>query len=277
MEQRIWFITGVRTGLGRALAERALEAGDAVVGTTRDGLLDIRHDDLRILRLDLTDQARIAPAVQEAFDWRGRIDILVNNAGAGLFGAVEETSDADALDAFAVNFHAPRRILRAALPRLREQLRGHIVNISSVAATDPKTGSAIYAAAKAALLAMTEALPEELKPFQLKVTAVLPGAFRTAFLDHSERLAVDEHSPYAPTAGAALKHFAGRAGLQQGDPTRAAEAIIQAVETEQPPLFLFLGEDSVRRTRARLARIAADLDTWEATSLNTQYQETVDA
>src|SRR5262249_29988105 len=154
---------------------------------------------------DLADPAAIAPAVSQAASIAGRLDVIVNNAGYALVGAFEEASDEDVERLFEVNFHAPRRVIRAALPTLRRQNSGHIVNISSIAGLAPSPGSSFYAASKFALEGLSQSLAQELAPLGIRLTLVEPGFFRTDFLsDHSLRSREVALAAYASTAGAAL-------------------------------------------------------------------------
>ncbi|WP_241213637.1 SDR family NAD(P)-dependent oxidoreductase [Sphingomonas sp. ABOLE] len=171
---KTWFITGISRGLGKALAQAALSRGDTVVGTVREGVPDLvaGKGALHVLTVDLTDKAAIAPAVRDAFERTGRIDVLVNNAGYGLLGALEEATDAEFERLFAVNVFAPFAIIRAALPALRRQGSGHILNITSIAGRAPAGSSGLYSATKSALEGLTQSLAQEIAPFGLKATAI---------------------------------------------------------------------------------------------------------
>ncbi|MFR9805557.1 SDR family NAD(P)-dependent oxidoreductase [Pseudonocardia sp. RS010] len=261
----IWFITGVGRGLGRCLAERALEAGHTVVGTTRDGVCDLPG--LHVLPLSVDDPTAARPTVERAVELAGGLDVLVNSAGYGLLGPVEETTDEQAAQLFEVNFFGPLRLTRAALPHLRRS-RGHLVNITSIAALDPLPGSAIYAAAKAAVSALSEAVAREVEPFGVGTTIVGLGSFRTGFL--SER-SVRHTTPRLDVYATGDDHFAGLSGRQPGDPDRAAELIVQAVDSGAAPLHLVVGEDAVRRTRSRIDALLGDVAAWESRSVATAH------
>jgi NAD(P)-dependent dehydrogenase (short-subunit alcohol dehydrogenase family) len=171
---KTWFITGISRGLGKTLAEAALARGDTVIGTVREGAPDISpgRGTLHVLTLDVADADAIAPAVAEAFAKTARVDVLVNNAGYGLLGAIEEASDAEVARLFDVNVFGPFRLIRAALPRLRQQGSGHIVNITSIAGRAPMASPGMYAAAKSAVEGLSQSLGQEVAPFGLKVTAI---------------------------------------------------------------------------------------------------------
>lgn len=271
---KTWFITGVSRGLGRSLAQAALTRGDRVVGTVRQGAPDLRaaSGQLLILPLDVAEAGTIEPAVQAAFDWAGRIDVLVNNAGYGLLGAVENASDAEVERLFAVDVFGPLRLIRAALPRLRAQKGGHIINVTSVAGRAPGQGSALYAAAKYAMEGLSAALAREVAPLGLKVTAVAPGAFRTDFLtDHSIRISPQADDAYAASVGTGLSRLQAMAGRQIGDPDRAAQAMLALADADTPPVHLLLGSDAWQRTLAKLAEMQAEMQEWERVTLGTDF------
>ncbi|MBA8879648.1 SDR family NAD(P)-dependent oxidoreductase [Phyllobacterium myrsinacearum] len=270
-----WFITGISRGLGKALAAAALAEGDTVIGTVRTGSFELDHDrgTLHVLNVDLADGQAAAASVTRAFEIAGQIDVIVNNAGYGLLGALEKASDTDVERLFAVDVFAPFRIIRTALPYLRAQRSGHIINITSIAGRAPTTGSAVYAAAKYALEGLSSALALEIASLGIKVTAVAPGAFRTDFLSsHSIRKSDAEDIAYAETIGRSSAAFDSVAGRQQGNPDLAAQAIIDLVRSDKPPLHLLLGSDALRRARSKLDQIADEIDAWEAVTRSTDFE-----
>lgn len=271
-----WFITGISRGLGRALAAAALAEGDTVVGTIRSGQPDIDQEKgtLHVLKIDLSTNDGAEVAVADAFERVGHIDVLVNNAGYGLLGALENATDAQVAQLFAVDVFAPFRIIRAALPHLRRRGRGHIINITSIAGRAPSTGSAMYSAAKAALDGMSAGLALEVAPLGIKVTAVAPGAFRTDFLSsHSIRKSDAADAAYAETIGRSSVAFDAAAGRQAGDPERAAQAILALVRAENPPLHLLLGSDALKRARTKIDQVVDEIDEWEAITRSTDFPE----
>ncbi|MGN8001090.1 oxidoreductase [Sphingomonas sp. 22176] len=272
---KTWFITGISRGLGKALAEAALARGDTVVGTVREAAPDLATGSgtLHVIPVDLTDATAIAPAVQAAFDKAGRIDVLVNNAGYGLLGALEEATDAEFERLFAVNVFAPFAIIRAALPALRRQGSGHILNITSIAGRAPAGSSGLYAATKAALEGLTQSLAQEIAPLGLNATAIAPGAFRTDFLsDHSIRRS-QGGAPYAESVGTGIARLDAMAGRQIGDPGKAAAAILALVDAPNPPLHLLLGSDALRRAREKLDAVIDEIDRWETVTRSTDYAQ----
>lgn len=271
---KTWLITGISRGLGRALAQAALQAGDRVVGTVRSDppALADAGGRLLVLKADMANPAAVANMVGTAFSRVGRIDVLVNNAGFGLLGAVEHATDEEMQDLFAVDLFAPVRIIRAAIPHLRAQGGGHVVNITSIAGRAPGPGAALYAAAKAAMEGFSAAIAQELAPFGIKVTAVAPGQFRTAFLSEgSLKKSRDAAGVYAGTLGASLQALQDTSLAQPGDPDRAAQAILQAVAAEDPPLHLLLGSDALTRARAKLQAMTREIEAWEAATLSTDF------
>jgi NAD(P)-dependent dehydrogenase (short-subunit alcohol dehydrogenase family) len=272
---KIWLITGVSRGFGRELAEALLDRGDTVIGTTRNGSADIPRGKgrLDVLALDVTDARAVKTAVAAAFRLHRKIDVIVNNAGYGLLSSVEEATDEEIEHVFAVNFHGTRRVIQAALPHLRAQRSGHIINITSMAGVAPNPGSGYYAAAKMAVEGISQSLAKEVAPLGIRVTLVEPSAFRTDFLsEHSIRRSTGQLQDYAATAGAAHERLAAMAGKQAGDPARAAAAIIQAADSPKPPLHLVLGADAYHRTRQMLDAFSADLETWKAVSIAADYE-----
>jgi NAD(P)-dependent dehydrogenase (short-subunit alcohol dehydrogenase family) len=273
---RTWFITGVSRGLGLAIAQAALTEGDTVIGTVRDTAPDLKSErgKLHVVKLDVTDGEGVDAAVSQAFGRAGTIDVIVNNAGYGLLGALEKATDAEARRLFEVDVFAPIRIIRAALPYLRAQRSGHIINITSIAGRAPGPASALYAAAKYALEGLSASLAQEVRPLGVKVTAVAPGAFRTDFLtSHSIRKSEGEDAAYAQSVGRLMSGFDAMAGKQIGDPDRAAQAILKLVQAEQPPIHLLLGTDALRRTREKVDTVIEDMDRWEEVTRGTDFPQ----
>ena len=272
---KTWFITGVSRGLGKALAEAVLAKGDTVVGTVREGSPSIDHSagELHVLKVDIADFRGVKAAIAQAFAVNGRVDVVVNNAGYGLLGAIEEATDDELERLFAVNVFGPFHVIRAALPQLREQGSGHIVNITSIAGRAPMASSGAYAAAKSAMEGLSQSLSQEVAPFGIKVTAVAPGGFRTDFLsNHSVRRSNSQMaSTYAATVGKAIERLDEVAGKQMGDPARAAEAIIAVVQADKAPLHLLLGSDALQRAREKLDAVIDEMDTWEDVTRSTDF------
>ncbi len=266
---KTWFVTGISRGLGLSLAKAVLARGDALVGTVR-GTPPALAGNVKIIELDTGNGAAIPAAVEQAFAHTGRIDVLVNNAGYGLIGALEHASDDDLQRLFAVDLLGPIKIIRAALPRLRAQGGGHIMNITSIAGRAPGGSSSAYSGAKAALEMVSAGLAQELVPYNIHVTAVAPGAFRTDFLTPSS-LHMNPTTGYDTTAGAQVARFDAMNGKQLGDPDRAAQALLEIADSPTPPLHLLLGSDALKRTREKLAAVNDELDRYEALTRSTDF------
>ena len=273
---RVWFITGCSTGFGRALAEAVLARGEHVIATARkrehvQELEDRFPDHARALALDVTDAAQVRAVADTAIGLFGGVDVLVNNAGYGMLGAVEEISTDEAQAQFATNVFGVLAVLQAFLPHMRERRRGHVLNVSSVSGFVARAGTGIYSASKFALEALSESLAQEVAPLGIRVTIVEPGVFRTDFAGRSLQVAETVIDDYTATAGATRTTVQQVSGRQPGDPARGAAAIIAAVDAETPPLRLILGSDALGRIRTKLAAVAQDANTWEATSVGTDF------
>jgi NAD(P)-dependent dehydrogenase (short-subunit alcohol dehydrogenase family) len=269
-----WLITGCSTGLGRALAEAVIAAGHNAVVTARDAarvadLAEGNSDRVLALPLDVTDSAQVSHAVSEAEHKFGDIDILVNNAGYGYRAAVEEGDDSDIRQLFETQFFGVVAMIKAVLPRMRARRSGAIVNISTIGVQIMPVGSGYYAASKAALEAMSGALYAELQPLGISVTVIEPGAFRTDFAGRSLTQSSTVIEDYADTAGKRRKERDTVHGTQPGDPAKAAKAIIAAVESDEPPAFLLLGNDALNIYR-RLAEARLDtINKWKHLTTST--------
>jgi len=271
---KTWLITGVSRGLGLALAKAALARGDTVIGTVRESRpsLEAAPGQLHLLPLEMADGAAVSAAVERAFTLSKRIDVVVNNSGYGLLGAIEAVTDAELARLFEVNVFGPFKLIRAALPRLRAQGGGHIVNITSIAGRAPMAGSGAYAATKAAMEGLSQSLAQEVAPFGIRVTAVAPGAFRTDFLEpRSIRKSTAVADVYASTATSVVNYLNSMSGKQAGDPDRAAAAILKLVDSEKPPKHLLLGSDALRRARERMDATIEELNEWEDVTRSTDF------
>jgi NAD(P)-dependent dehydrogenase (short-subunit alcohol dehydrogenase family) len=273
-----WLITGCSTGLGRALARAVLDRGDNAVVTARDAasvqdLAKAHPDTALALALDVTDAAQVAAAAERAEATFGGVDVLVNNAGYGYRAAVEEADDADVQRLFATNFFGPVALIKAVLPGMRARRRGAIVNVSSIGARISPAGSGYYAATKAALEGMSFALRKEVQPLGITVVAVEPGAFRTDFAGRSLTQSAEAIADYAGTAGKRRKENDTVDGTQPGDPAKAAQAIIAAVESPDAPALLVLGTDALGAFGAVLDAQRAELETWRELSASTDITD----
>ncbi len=273
-----WLITGCSTGLGRALAQAVLAKGDNAVVTARntDSLQDLAAEfptTALAVSLDVTDQSQVDAAVQQATERFGGVDVLVNNAGYGYRAAIEEGDDADVRALFDTNVFGPVAMIKAVLPGMRSTRSGAIVNISSIGARICPPGSGYYSASKAALEGISGSLHKELQPLGISVTAVEPGGFRTDFAGRSLTQSAEAIADYADTAGKRRKESDTVHGTQPGDPDKAAQVIISAVEAEQTPAFLLLGADAVYAYDAVEEAMRAEVDRWREHSASTGYTE----
>ncbi|MFK0002400.1 oxidoreductase [Paenarthrobacter sp. NPDC090522] len=273
-----WLITGCSTGLGRALARAVLAQGDNAVVTARstEPLQELTAEfptTALAVALDVTVQSQVDAAVQQAEERFGGVDVLVNNAGYGYRAAVEEGDDAGVRALFDTNVFGPVAMIKGVLPGMRSRRSGAIVNISSIGARICPPGSGYYSATKAALEGISGSLQKELAPLGISVTAVEPGGFRTDFAGRSltqSAVAIDD---YAETAGKRRKENDTVHGTQPGDPDKAAQLIIDAVEAPETPAFLLLGADAVYAYNAVEEAMRAQVDGWRERSESTGYTE----
>ena len=271
-----WLITGCSTGLGRAFAEAVLARGDHAVVTARDvtkvqDLAEKHPDTALALPLDVTDDAQVAAAVAAAEERFDGVDVLVNNAGYGYRAAVEEGDDEDVRQLFDTHVFGTVRTIKAVLPGMRARRSGTIVNLSSIGARICPEGSGYYAAVKAAIEALTLSLRKEVAPLGITAMVVEPGGFRTDFAGRSLAQSAQPIADYADTAGRRRKEHDTVHGTQPGDPAKAAAALITAVESEEPPYMLLLGEDASDGFRAALESLRTEVDVWESVSRSTGF------
>jgi NAD(P)-dependent dehydrogenase (short-subunit alcohol dehydrogenase family) len=274
----VWFITGCSTGFGRELAKAVLAKDYRCVVTARNPkqVEDIAagHDDnALVLELDVTDAGEVAASVKRAEERFGRIDVLVNNAGVGYFGAVEESDEAEVKQMFEINFWGLAAMTRAVLPGMRKRRRGHIVNISSIGGLTAFPALAYYHATKFAVEGFSESLAKEVAPLGIRITLVEPSGFRTDWAGRSAHEVKTKIADYAATAGQNLQNLRAASGRQAGDPQRAAEAIIKAVESKEPPLHLLLGKAAWKNAHLKIDSLNKDFDAWRETTERADFPE----
>ena len=274
-DPRVWLITGSSSGFGLQLAQTALEHGDRVVATARqssslDELVAGAPDGAAIaVQLDVTDADQRAAAIAAAVDHFGRLDVLVNNAGFGSVGAVEEIEDGPFRALMETMFFGALALTQSALPVMRRQRSGAVVQISSMGGQVTMPGFGAYCAAKFALEAVSESLAAEVKPFGIQVLIVEPGAFATGFGGARMQRSPQLGDVYAETVGPTRAAVDGMDGTQPGDPAKAAAAIVRAIGDSGAPLHLALGSDAVDAIRAAQDGRRADLEAWEQVSRRT--------
>ncbi|MER6303309.1 oxidoreductase [Kitasatospora sp. NPDC001539] len=273
---RIWLITGANSGFGQVIAEAAVAAGDTVVAAARRpealaGLEAAHPGRVLPVRLDVTDQERIPAVVEEALSRFGRIDVLVNNAGRGLIGAVEEYTDRELRDLMDLHFFGPAALTRAVLPHMRAQGSGAVVQMSSMGGRFSFPGVGAYSATKFALEGLSEALAQEVAGFGIKVLIVEPGAFRTGFAGGGALAHTTPIAAYEPVVGPVRTGLPDSDGKQPGDPARAAEAILAALDAERTPLRLALGSDAVEAVLGHLDAARTEAEDWAAVGRGTDF------
>lgn len=273
--KRTWLITGCSTGFGRDLASLLIARDEVVVATARhtDSLAELtgEHDHAHALKLDVTSAEDIQNVMAYVERELGGVDILVNNAGYGYLGAIEEGEEAAYRALFETNVFGLIEMTRAALPGMRIRGYGHIVNIASVGGLVGNPGSAYYAGTKFAVVGMSEALSKEVEPLGIKVTVVAPGPFRTDWAGRSLKIAENRIPAYEDTVHQRIEQIANMSGTQAGDPVRASEAIITAVDSEHPPLHLILGEVGLHAVRTKLTALHTEIDRWESITLGADF------
>jgi NAD(P)-dependent dehydrogenase (short-subunit alcohol dehydrogenase family) len=275
---KVWFVTGASKGLGLSLVQQLLAQGYCVAATSRskEELTKAVGDNVDFLPLaaDITSEASVQKAIDETVNHFGQIDIVVNNAGYGLTGGLEELTDAEARKNFDINVFGTLNVIRKVMPYLRAQQSGHIFNITSIGGfigTFP--GFGIYCATKFAVEGLTESLSTEIKAFGIKATAVAPGYFRTQFLSAGS-LNVPENpiEAYAEVRESQAFHQNIMNGNQLGDPDKAALAMIQVAESENPPLHLFLGRDAYELAYNKMNSVTQELEAWKSVTVSTAFE-----
>ncbi|MBK6016149.1 oxidoreductase [Streptomyces sp. MBT53] len=264
---KVWLVTGASSGFGRAIVEAALAAGDVVVGAARrtealDDLVAAHPDQVEALRLDVTDTGAAEAAVRDVVARHGRIDVLVNNAGRTHVGAFEETTEQELRDLFDLHVFGPAALTRAVLPSMRERRSGAIVQMSSMGGQMSFAGFSAYSGTKFALEGLSEALADEVAEFGIKVLIVEPGAFRTALFDTGRAGVSADSGAYAKVTET-RGFVSGGDGGQAGDPAKAAALILAALDAEDTPLHLPLGDDAVDAVLGHLDQVRGDIAAWE--------------
>jgi NAD(P)-dependent dehydrogenase (short-subunit alcohol dehydrogenase family) len=274
---KVWYITGASKGMGFSITKHLLSKGHRVAATSRtvNAFKQFSQfgDHFLALEVDLKNEQSIALSFQKTIEKFGSVDVIVNNAGYGLGGALEELTSEEINDNFEVNFFAAVRVIKKALPYLREQRSGHIITISSIAGFAPGLGWSIYCAAKFALSGLSEALANDLKPLGLHVTNVLPGWFRTNFAKPDSitynRNTMQEYN-YLREYHEKMNSMDG---IQLGNPDQIADAFLELVSSKNPPVNLFLGSDAFNRAKSKIQQLNQEMSEWKAVSASTDFKE----
>lgn len=277
---KTWFITGSSSGIGKGIAKAVLEQGDNAVIMARNtkSLRDMEEqypDNVLAVPLELTNQNSIKAAVTAAYERFGTIDVLVNNAGHGYRAAVEEGEDSGIEEVFQTNFFSIVTLLRLILPKMREQKSGAIINLSSIAAVGSAVGSGYYAATKAALELLSDALYQEVTPLGIKVMVVEPGAFRTRFFDDSLKGTNLRIADYEKTAGTTRKENIVNYHDQPGDPVKGGKIIAETIRKDDYPRTLLLGSGAVEFVRNKLEEKLKEIDSWKEISKLADFGEQI--
>lgn len=278
MTTQTWIITGASRGFGRALAESALAAGDNVVAAVRrpDSVADLLTtypDTCLITKSDARDVAAAADLVRETLDRFGRLDVLVNNAGRAVVGAVEEVGDAQLRELMDLHLFGPAALVRAALPAMRGQGTGTIVQMSSQGGRMSFPGVSTYSASKFALEGWSEALAGEVAPFGIRVMIVEPSRFRTDFNAADVLEFAEPSETYRDVLATVRGDMARANGRQEGDPARAAEIIVSLVHSDKVPLRLPLGREAVERTSGAYRRALEEVERWAETARSADFPD----
>lgn len=277
MDKKVWFITGASKGFGLSLVRQLLAAGQYVAATSRnlDELTKAAGEKTEYflpLQVDITCEDCVSKAIHTVFQTFKKIDVVINNAGYGIGGSIEELTDAETRQSFDVNVFGTLNVIRGVMPYLRQQKSGHIINISSIAGIAGGTGWAIYSATKFAVVGLSEILAQDVKALGIKVTVVAPGAFRTSFLTPESlvmtKTPIDEYAEVR----AMHARYLDMNGHQAGDPEKAAAAIIDVGNDENPPLYLLLGTDAYERAMKKLEVLDKEFRMNEELSKAMAYQ-----
>lgn len=276
---KTWLITGCSSGIGAGIAKAVLKSGDQAVVTARnkDKVMDIVKDypeTALAVSLDVCNHTSIQKAVAAAYEKFGTIDVLVNNAGYGYRSAIEEGEVEEVQTLFNTNLFGPIELIKAVLPKMREQKSGFIINVTSIAAARSAIGSGYYASSKAALELLTNGLMKELAPLGIKAMVVQPGAFRTRFYDNESlkgtKTMIDD---YESTVGKTRPGNFANTHQQAGDPDKAGEVIVNVVHGDEQPEILTLGSDAVAAVKSTLEAKMAELEKWADVSALSDFDK----
>ncbi|MFY1046298.1 oxidoreductase [Chryseobacterium sp. GP-SGM7] len=276
--KKVWFVTGASKGLGLTLVRRLLNEGYSVAATSRNlselkTAVNSESESFLPLEMDLINEKNVGEAIQKTVDYFGKIDVIVNNAGYGQLGTLEELTDEESRKNFDTNVFGSLNVIRKVMPHLRAQKRGSIINIASIGGlTGEFAGWGVYCSTKFAVVGFTEALAAEVKEFGINTTVVFPGYFRTDFLTGgSLRTPENEISDYTTARKLQIAHEQEINGNQPGDPEKAALAMIELAEMENPPVHLVLGSDAFQIAGNKLNALQNEISDFKTLSVSTDY------
>ena len=275
---KVWLITGANRGLGRAFAEEAVKHNDCVIAGVRNiDEQDAFYGNEKVLPviMDVTDREQVSKAVKASVQKFGRIDVLINNAGFGMNGAFEETDDSEFRMLFETDYFGVVNVIKAVLPIMRSQKSGLILNVSSQAGMAGAAGCSVYNSAKFAVVGMSEALSEELKPFGIKTAVICPGSFRTNFRDKSSMKKVAAPMPeYDGLAAHNVVKFLDENNYkQQGDPEKAARFIYEIAKQDEVPVHILIGKICCDVVKANLIKSVSEIDSYYESSSRTDFED----
>ena len=275
-DKKIFLITGVSSGFGHAFAKAAVAAGHMVIGTVRNEAARKQFETMdsrrtKAITLDVTDFDSIQPVLDKIEQEVGPIDVLVNNAGYGHEGILEESSIEDMRRQFDVNVFGAVAMIKAVLPSMRKRRSGHIINITSMGGFITMPGISFYCGSKFALEGISETLAKEVKGFGIHVTAMAPGSFRTDWAGRSMVRAQRSISDYDALFDPVRQARQEKSGKQNGDPAKAAQALLHLISAKNPPVHLLLGTDALQLVRNKIDLLKQEINEWEELSRSTDF------
>ncbi|MFB6456753.1 SDR family NAD(P)-dependent oxidoreductase [Chitinophaga sp. Hz27] len=277
MKNKTWYITGASKGLGLALVKKLLSAGYNVAATSRHAASlqaavgNVNEAQFLPLEVDLTNARSIEASIAKAYQHFNGLDVIVNNAGFGIGGSAEELTLEEIRANFEINVFATISVVHSALPYLRKQRSGHIINISSIAGFMPSAGWSLYNAAKFAVTGFTDSLALDIAELGIKATVVMPGAFRTEFLSEGSLLIAENRIEDYQTVHAIHDRYKTMNGKQAGDPEKAADALIALANDPDAPVRVFLGSDAYKRASDKLTEMQQALEKNKPMAFSTDF------
>lgn len=274
--QKTWFVTGASKGMGLSLTKLLLDKGNKVAATSRNTnqlkqSIGIENDNFLLIELDITNSEDVKQAINKTVEHFGGLDVVVNNAGFSFIGSLEELTNEEFKKALDVNLFGTVNIIRAAMAQFRKQRSGHIINIASAAGYIAGANIGSYVTSKFAMVGLTESLALEAAHLNVKATVVLPGSFRTSFLDEGS-LMYTKHPIDEYNSDKTFQSFSVRAGTQPGDPKKLVAALLNLADMENPPVHLILGPDSYNMITDKLVKNIEEFEAYKSISMSTNLQ-----